>query len=56
MIPVTAMSGIVHLRFRSVCRIGAVADILSAVEHSEGQASEKVSGGEIPCHWANDEA
>lgn len=33
-----------------------MADVLSTVEYSEGKACQKVSGGEVPCNWSNDES
>lgn len=45
-----------YSRLRSVERVGAVADILSAVKHSVGQTSQEVSGGQVTCHWSNSEA
>lgn len=46
----------VHLRFWSVQWVGAVPDILCAVEHPESQACQKVSGGEVASHRPNGKA
>lgn len=45
-----------YLRLRSVEWVGAVPDVLRAVEHPEGQACQEVSGGEVACHGPDGEA
>ena len=44
------------VRLRRVERVGGVSDVLSAVEHSEGQAGQEVSRGQVPGNWPHLEA
>lgn len=48
--------GRVHLRLWSVERVGAVSDVLGAVEHTESQACQEVPRGEVASHRPDGEA
>ena len=41
------------VRLRGVERVGAMPDVLGAVEHPKSQAAEEVPGAEVTCYWAN---